>query len=81
MLTGGSRRFRRRRGTRHDDDDNQEGTDVKGRLHLQHWIFTYQLGYLLHPKIELDDKKLKIADVACGNGYNTARIQHHGDHD
>ncbi|KAK0264944.1 hypothetical protein LTR57_000171 [Friedmanniomyces endolithicus] len=37
------------------------------KLHLQHWIFTHQLGYLLHPKISVGEKPLKIADVACGN--------------
>ncbi|TKA48833.1 hypothetical protein B0A55_12867, partial [Friedmanniomyces simplex] len=36
-------------------------------LHLQHWIFNYQLGYLLHPQITVGEKSLKIADVACGN--------------
>ncbi|KAK3679928.1 hypothetical protein LTR78_000305 [Recurvomyces mirabilis] len=36
------------------------------RLHLQHWIFTHQLGYLLHPDID-QSEPLKIADVACGN--------------
>ncbi|KAK0795581.1 hypothetical protein LTR02_008927 [Friedmanniomyces endolithicus] len=32
-----------------------------------HWIFTHQLGYLLHPKIAVGSNPLKIADVACGN--------------
>ncbi|KAK0287293.1 hypothetical protein LTR35_002788 [Friedmanniomyces endolithicus] len=34
-----------------------------------HWIFTHQLGYLLHPKISIGSNPLKIADVACGNAY------------
>ncbi|KAK5115006.1 hypothetical protein LTR85_010044 [Meristemomyces frigidus] len=38
------------------------------RLHLQHWIWNYQLGYAVHPKIDVDvGTPLKIADVACGN--------------
>ncbi|KAK3069204.1 hypothetical protein LTR53_012644 [Teratosphaeriaceae sp. CCFEE 6253] len=45
----------------------EQSFQTSARLHLQHWIFTYQLGYLLHPKIGADGEPLKIADVACGN--------------
>ncbi|KAK3633034.1 hypothetical protein LTR22_020352 [Elasticomyces elasticus] len=45
----------------------EQSFQTSARLHLQHWIFNYQLGYLLHPKIDIGEKALKIADVACGN--------------
>ena len=39
------------------------------RLHLQHWIWNYQLGYALHPKIDVNvNKPLRVGDVAAGNG-------------
>jgi hypothetical protein len=38
------------------------------RLHLQHWMWNYQLGYLLHPSIPKDVPDLKVAEVAAGNG-------------
>ena len=38
------------------------------RLHLQHWLYNRQFGWLLHPSIPVDKPKLKIADIACGNG-------------
>jgi len=49
--------------------DELRANIVDHRLHLQHWIFTHQLGYLLHPKISVGEKPLRIADVACGNAY------------
>ncbi|KAK4549667.1 hypothetical protein LTR36_004968 [Oleoguttula mirabilis] len=44
-------------------------TVSRSGLHLQHWIWNYQLGYVVHPKIDVDvNMPLRIADVACGNG-------------
>ncbi|CAD6591305.1 MAG: hypothetical protein ASARMPRED_005303 [Alectoria sarmentosa] len=38
------------------------------RLYAQHWMWRFQLGYLLHPTIPQDKEDLKIADIACGTG-------------
>jgi len=50
---------------------NSRDYKTSARLHLQHWIYQSQLGYLLHPSISQSLQKkpdLKVADVACGNG-------------
>lgn len=46
---------------------------------MQHWIWQYQLGYNRHPDIKFPAEQfLRIADVACGNGYAaTADARHH----
>ncbi|KAF2168286.1 hypothetical protein M409DRAFT_21724 [Zasmidium cellare ATCC 36951] len=39
------------------------------RLHMQHWIWLYTLGYNLDPKIDVSkDDPIRIADIACCNG-------------
>jgi len=41
---------------------------TSARLHLQHWLWNYQLGYVLHRSIPINSPNLRIADVAAGNG-------------
>lgn len=45
---------------------------TSARLHLQHLVIQNTLGYLLEPTIEQSlppsQSKLKVADLACGNG-------------
>ena len=54
------------------------GADIHGRLHLQHWIWNYQLGYTLHPTIPIPlGAPLRIADVAAGNGRVVVRLLVH----
>jgi hypothetical protein len=38
-------------------------------LHLQHWIWSYQTGYVLHPSIQSSRHGLRVADVGTGNAY------------
>ncbi|KAK5728382.1 hypothetical protein LTR15_001518 [Elasticomyces elasticus] len=54
----------------------EQSFQTSARLHLQHWISNYQLGYLLHPKIDVGEKTLMIADVACGNGAWLLDVAH-----
>ncbi|KAJ5735702.1 UMTA methyltransferase family protein-like protein [Penicillium malachiteum] len=37
------------------------------RLYFQHWMWRRQLGYLLHPKISVQEN-FRVADLACGTG-------------
>ena len=46
--------------------------NVRQRLYLQHLMWRRELGYLLNPHIPTHkDPNVKIADVACGTGYET----------
>ncbi|KUI59769.1 hypothetical protein VP1G_07000 [Cytospora mali] len=39
------------------------------RLYMQHWMWRRKFGFLLHPKIPVnEDQDIQIADVACGTG-------------
>jgi hypothetical protein len=44
---------------------------TSARLHLQHWIWNYQLGFAtVHPKIEISSgEHLEVADIGAGNGF------------
>ncbi|KAI7086947.1 hypothetical protein KC356_g4587 [Hortaea werneckii] len=47
----------------------EQDFQTSARLHIQHWIWNYQLGYQVHPLVDIGGARpLKIADVACGNG-------------
>lgn len=39
------------------------------RLSLQHYIWKENMGYLLHPDIDVSRPDLTIADVGTGTGY------------
>jgi hypothetical protein len=41
------------------------------RLYLQHWIWNYQTGYVLHPSIPRSKHGLRVADMGTGNAYVT----------
>ena len=43
------------------------GYKHSARLVLQHWLFLYNLKYVLHPSIPANGEHLKIADVGTGN--------------
>ncbi|KAF2787074.1 UMTA methyltransferase family protein-like protein [Melanomma pulvis-pyrius CBS 109.77] len=44
------------------------GFDESGRLHLQQWLWRSQLGWNIHPAIELSKSGgVRIADHGCGN--------------
>lgn len=76
MSSGKSRITSSQQGTTADDDLYYiRLTRSSHRLHLQHWVWKYQLGYDLHPQIDVSKKTaLKIADVAAGNGQVCATI-------
>lgn len=41
------------------------------RLSLQHYIWKENMGYLLHPAIDVSRPDLTIADVGTGTGYGS----------
>ena len=43
--------------------------DILDSLYIQHWMWRYQTGYILHPKVDTSKDNLKVADIACGTGY------------
>ena len=52
------------------EDDNYmftRGHKASARLVLQHWLWLYNLKYVLHPSIPANREHLKIADVATRN--------------
>ncbi|KAI6823602.1 hypothetical protein KC340_g5022 [Hortaea werneckii] len=54
----------------------EQDFQTSARLHLQHWIWNYQLGYQVHPLVDIGGARpLKIADVACGNGAWLLEVQ------
>ncbi|KAF2002184.1 hypothetical protein P154DRAFT_463257 [Amniculicola lignicola CBS 123094] len=45
-----------------------QGFDESGRLFLQHWMWKAQLGWDLHPVIQLNGTdEVRVADHGCGN--------------
>ena len=42
------------------------------RLNLQHFLHKMDIGYLVHPKIQLPTDNFSIADVGAGTGYTTS---------
>ncbi|TKX27201.1 methyltransferase domain-containing protein 2 [Elsinoe australis] len=42
--------------------------EAAARILLQHWIIRDQFGFLLDPSVPIDQKDLKLADLACGSG-------------
>lgn len=36
------------------------------RLHFQHWMWLYRLGYLLHPSIP-ESSDMRVMDIGTGN--------------
>jgi hypothetical protein len=44
------------------------------RLNLQHYIWKENMGYILHPSIELPSTGVRIADVGTGTGYYSQNI-------
>ncbi|KAI7286111.1 hypothetical protein KC345_g1394 [Hortaea werneckii] len=54
----------------------EQDFQTSARLHLQHWIWNYQLGYQVHPLVDIGcTPPLRIADVACGNGAWLLEVQ------
>jgi len=43
-------------------------TEAAARIYLQHWMCTWETGFLLHPEIPTNKENLKVADIACGTG-------------
>ncbi|KAK5171862.1 uncharacterized protein LTR77_003498 [Saxophila tyrrhenica] len=42
--------------------------ETSARLHVQHWIWQFQLAYALHPRIDTSGgKPLRVADIGAGN--------------
>ena len=39
---------------------------IPNRLHIQHWMWQYRLGYLLHPSV-VKGSDMRIIDVGTGN--------------
>lgn len=39
------------------------------RLNLQHYIWKENIGYLIHPSVDVSNPNLSIADVGTGTGY------------
>jgi hypothetical protein len=71
MLSGQDKIFRLQRGIQSWARQLMTAELMKSsrRLHLQHWIWNYQLGYALHPGIDTSSSSpLRVADVAAGNG-------------
>ena len=52
-----------------EDDDYMfnRGYKDSARLVLQHWLWLYNLKYVLHPSIPANGEHLRIADVGTGN--------------
>ena len=52
-----------------DDDDYLFNRSYKesARLVVQHWLWLYNLRYVLHPSIPANGENLRIADVGTGN--------------
>lgn len=40
------------------------------RLNLQHYLWKDVFGYLIHPKIPLSSKNLRVADIGTGTGFD-----------
>lgn len=45
---------------------------LSSSLNYNHWLVKEACGYLIHPKIEFNKEKARIADVGTGTGWGTA---------
>ena len=52
----------------------KQHVDLESSLYAQHWMWRFQLGYLIHPTIPQDRENLKVADVACGTGLGSSNL-------
>ncbi|KAB8304177.1 hypothetical protein EYC80_003596 [Monilinia laxa] len=44
------------------------------RINYNHWLVKEASGYLLHPRIEIDKERARIADIGTGTGWATIHL-------